>query len=261
MIHIGIVIDMEKRELIESGLLEAYVLGLSSDEEAELVQKMAREHPDVAGLIKEMKAGMLHYCHGAHKSSKAVGRSPLEGGSLQVHTKSIWRIIGPFATVVAILSIAVLINQSTQFYGLEHDLAMALDEKRDIKERLNSLQEEREQTHAQINFLQDLHTHHILLSDAKHSGHARAIAYWNTQHQRAFLHVLDLAEPPQNMTYRLWAEVNGGMRDMGMLPDHRGQWISLPFMQKAERIHLTMEPNGQFETSAVDKVVAVGIVQ
>jgi len=260
MIHIGIVIDMEKRELIESGLLEAYVLGLCSDEEAEVVEKMAHEHPDLGGLIKEMKSGMLDYCHGAQKSNSAVGRSPLEEGGM-AHKKSIWRIIGPAATVVAILAIVALINQSSQFYGLEHDLAMALDEKHDIKERLNSLLQEQDQTHAQINFLQDLHTHHILLSDAKRSSHARAIAYWNTHDQRAFLHVLDLPAPPQDMTYRLWAEVNGGMMDMGMLHDHRGQWISLPFMHKAERIHLTMEPNGQMDASTVDKVVAVGIVQ
>ena len=252
---------MEKRELIESGMLEAYVLGLSSDEEAELVEQMAREHVDIAKLITEMKSGMLNYCQGARKSPRKVDHILPFGGSQKTSGQSIWTFIGPAAAVIAILAIAALVNQSSQFYGLEHDLELAMREKQEIKQRLTAMMAEQQHADAQIDFLRDMHTHHILLSDTKQSGHARAIAYWNAQHQRAFLNVLDLPKPPPNMKYRLWAEVHGRMKDMGILHDHRGQWISLPFMHKAESIHLTMEPSTHLRSEGPEEVVAVGIVQ
>ncbi|NND06463.1 MAG: anti-sigma factor [Saprospiraceae bacterium] len=256
-----IVIDMGKRELIESGLLEAYVLGLSNEEETELVEQMSQEHPDIAKLIREMKSGMLNYCQGARKSAGKVRRIVAHRGFKKTSGQSIWTFLGPAATVLAILAIAALVNQSSQFYGLEHDLELAMHEKQEIKQRLIAMLEEQQHTDAQIDFLRDMHTHHILLSDTKQVGHARAIAYWNAQHQRAFLNVLDLPKPPGDMKYRLWAEVHGRMRDMGILHDHRGQWISLPFMHKAESIHLTMEPSTHLDTKGPDEVVAVGIVQ
>ena len=53
--------DMDKEMLLTSGLLQLYVLGLTSPEESRKVEEHARAFPEIQELIQTLQSGIYQY--------------------------------------------------------------------------------------------------------------------------------------------------------------------------------------------------------
>ncbi len=259
---------MKKHELIESGLLEAYVLGLSSEDEKRLVEDMAAQHGDVAKMIEDMKSGMLDYCQCARKPFSTI-QQRLSANPDHLLTKSptghrsrlILSTLGSVALLTSIFLALIVVNQKNRLHGLERDLALAAQEKHQLKERIAKLFVQNDEAKSKITFQEDLHTHPVVLCDAKKASHTRAIVFWDHEHKKACLHAVQLQRPPAGMTYRLWADVGGRMENIGRIVDCDASCMSLPYVPKADNLFMSVQHRDVIDRPRSDQVLALGQIQ
>ena len=105
---------MDKHEIIQSGLLEEYVLGIISPRERDMVEALIEQDQEVAAMVEEMKGAMRHYCKSIVKTPPLDAKSKMinrinklaESQVKQINSGqhvSIWRRLGPWSAAASIL--------------------------------------------------------------------------------------------------------------------------------------------------------------
>ncbi len=246
---------MDKKELIKSGLIEEYVLGLSSAEEKELIEDLASRDEEVAKLIHDMQKAMDSFCvkrRSGNDSKKAiltsmVKRSVEERPSARLKSlpglkRSVrWKKIGLAALASAIFCLAVAgtlwwSNKDLrhQLYNLSHDMD-------DRQQEMQRLAAEDRMLKDRMKFLEDDQTIPIRLTGTSLLPHACATIYWNPQYQESYLKISHLPAPPEGTTYQLWANTGESITNLGSLSPSDTTWKKLPFMSLVKRVHVTRE--------------------
>ena len=257
--------------MIQSGLIEEYVLGLCGDDERAKVEAIAQKDEEIAKLIRELQNAMEDYCQSMHRpipsrqqgnvgagSMKSGKRQPIGGSAVSAGRRSRWSWGGPVAAGLAAMLFVATVYLFNENHNLEKELMQLTIDKRDLAHQVSALEHEAHVTQKKVNFLQDLQTAHVHLLGTGMAPEALAVVYWNEDRQEAVLKVVALPEPPQDMTYQLWADVDGVMKDMGVLTQPRGSWIVVPFMHHAASLNVTLEEAGGSVHPTVERLVVSG---
>ena len=255
---------------MKSGLIEEYVLGLSNARDKAQVEMMAENDKEIAQLISDTKNAMESYCRSMRKktlptvtarilqrfSSEISGKGKVKKMHPRSKRRVVWDWAGPLAATIAFLAligVGYLINQNR---NLETALAESKSAGDDMMNKMNGLMTNHKKMQSQFAFLQDLNTTHVTLSDINKGTNSMAVIYWNEIRKEAAMRVVNLPEPPRGMTYQLWADVKGEMKDMGIISNNHTSWISLPFIQYAESLNITLEKEGGSSKPTVEKLVS-----
>jgi anti-sigma-K factor RskA len=241
---------MDKEQLLESGLLEQYVLGLTTEEESQVVEELAAQHEEVRVELSLLRQAMDRYAtqHGIPDIP------PPPSARAASVTKRSFAAFWPIAAVFA-LSWGVYGALQTD---IMHQRALDWEEKHTILlENCDKQQQTQQALADQSDFLLHRHTQKVRLQGVAHSHDACAFAYWNPTAQKVYLDLGSLPCPPKGKTYQVWADVEGHMVNAGViafLPN--GQLQEVRFIEKAESLNITLEPEGGSEAPTVSLLQA-----
>ncbi len=262
---------MDSKKILQSGILEQYVLGLVSEEESAKVEEYMIAYPEVHEKVQRLRSCMEHYT-GLHdisspkdpcKEFSLPNCEELSGKArercLSVETKfgkpqqkrqlaemhSHTRLL----TALASISILFFAGLSIHFYQKQVDGACALAK---IKEQLCELKDRHTVVVSQM---QTTTTDNALLKDAvtqkmnmKGVGvmpEAEVIVYYNPIQKRTILDPVSLPKAPKDHYYQLWAEVDDRVVDMGTI-DQRikaSGLISVDYVANANNFTITLKSN------------------
>ena len=266
---------MNKNELIKSGLLEEYVLGLTSPQESEIVESLMKKDIEIARMVEEMKGAMENYCksiikpapeHVKNKVLRNIGVEDKDAKVLKVpesarNHRSIWKRIGPFAAAAAMALLIISLTLFGKNQKLQNELITYQERVERMKNESKTKLAEMTLFKEQATFLMDIRTAHIHLNGTEKAPQATAVAYWNPLNKKAYLNIIDLPSPPNDMTYQLWADVEGEMVNMGLLENIPHSWLELPFIPHAESLNVTLEKEGGSPSPNTDQIFIRGTVQ
>ncbi len=249
---------MDKEKFLASGLIEQYVLGLTSREESLEVERYADAFPEIQAEIDALRNAIEQYA--AQYSTPPPDRlkqrvmqqieiqQPVVASSrFSWQLFSLWVFIALGATTLIIN----LLKVKNAYRELQKDF-IAFQE--DCK------QWERKQAQADrvIAFLKDAKTTAIHLYGTSILPNAHVVAYRNEALKEVHLNLVHLPPPPDGKQYQVWADVAGEMINMGLLHHAPEQLHSLQFISDAESINITIEPIGGSEHPTVALLVANG---
>ncbi len=89
---------------------------------------------------------------------------------------------------------------------------------------------------------------------------AEAVAYLNGLEKVAYINAGLLPELPTGKTYQLWADVEGEMINMGVLQQQNKGLQAVSYIDHAESLNITIEPEGGSAKPTVEQLVANGEV-
>lgn len=243
---------MTKNELLNSGLLEEYVLGLCPEEIAVEIDQLAEADPEVRQIISRLKSGVQDYCKETRKVASQKKRSR-SNGKATVFSKTILGMTGVVALGLAMLTI--------HFYSKTQELRSQNDR------LLAAIDNERESWEARVNEsiqMQSLHhllthrnTKQIQLASVDNKKTADCLIYWNDRERNAMMHILELPPPPNGWCYKVWADSAGKMVDMGMIHLSR-RWHELPYLPNISAINISMEPQASHLTPSAEHLFCKG---
>lgn len=251
---------MDKATFLKSGLLEQYVLGLTTQEEARMVEQFVARHPDIRQELETLQEAMEAY------ASQYVASPPPElrdqvidlaratpsanGGGLRRWLAPAFALLFGIAALLLFIDRQNLLNSHREL----HELHLAMEQ--DCLEKRKQCNE----TEAYQAFLQHTHTHAVPLRGTAIAPESMVMVFWNPLQKKAVLLVDQLPDAPQGHTYQLWADVEGEMINAGVFDCGTKSMQTVMYIDRAESLNVTLEPLGGSDHPNVELLTANGPV-
>jgi anti-sigma-K factor RskA len=258
---------MDRKTILEQGLLLAYLLDELDDIQREQVEhamakdqvlreEFARMEADFekmsmenaieppASVRKALETSLGPSKHKAHD-----GVRTLKGTKTYDRTRLL--VAASMAALFALSSFWMY----NRWQESEENIRLAREEQQQLKETLEILSGEMQEVQQQNAMLNDRDMIPVLLKGNRLSPEARAVAYVN--HKTRSVMVNPKALPPlaENETYQMWADVDGEMISMGLVPTDQ-DLVALTYIDRAESLNITIEPKGGSDHPTVERLIS-----
>lgn len=263
---------MNIKAYIESGLLEQYVLRMTSVIEDQEVERYAKQYPAVKKEIGNIEAALFKYA-GAFAITPPLGLkerilnnlddAPIASGAdnrPKPNAKSSnWEILALIATVLLSLLTYNYYSKSNTLKQENQELDSKYQELKRECERKTELQNNKNK---QIAMLRDANSKPIRMKGTPLSPNSEAVVYWNAESKSAFLDIASLPAPTADKQYQLWAIVDGAPVDMGVfdLPTEADTFLEVQFIEKPQAFAVTLEPRGGVVSPTMEQMYVIGNV-
>jgi anti-sigma-K factor RskA len=264
---------MDKEKFLNSGLIEQYVLGIATDEEIQLVEDFAQEHPDIQKEIDSLRSGLEDYARQyaidpptelkgrIMDEIDSLGKSQIPVSTIANDTarsrRNLWAII---TSTAALIFLALAFSFYQKSNALEDQLNTAQAELAMFQEKCNKERATYAQTEQTLAFLNNKATVPVNLKGSKILPEAQAVVYWNPAEKKALFNGLNLPAPDKGKTYQIWADVEGEMINMGVLDANNPNLQAVAFIENAESLNITIEPEGGSDHPTVELLVLNGLI-
>lgn len=266
---------MTARELIDSGLLEAYVIGQTDAQDTALVERMRASDAAVREELERIEAGLELF---AKKSAVApppaarakvmerIGAPRAEHAPIVRELPAARAASGSWRWLAAASVVALLLSATGNFMLLRElrhtrtELARLETEHEVLAQDLQVQRASYQHSQDQLAVVMDPRTDLVALSGTANATGAKARVYWDHNANRVFMDVLNLPEPPQGKQYQLWALVDGNPVDAGvfdMSADAHGLQ-RMKDISRAQAFAVTLEKAGGSPTPDLQALVLMG---
>jgi anti-sigma-K factor RskA len=264
---------LNKNDIISSGLLEIYALGLTSPEETLQVEEWVIQYPDIKEEIEAVEMSLESYAQ-AH----AIDPSPLvktkilaqisEDEQKNVYDLSsdnngkapltIYRVPSFFKLAVAAIfilligSIILTYSYYNKYQSASRDLQLA-QQKIDQQNQANLAM------NTDINVMTDKNSLPVVLKGTPHAPDALAKIYWMKTTGDVYVDPSNLPAVPSGKQYQLWAIVDGKPVDAGMISTQKGIYHiqKMKSFGRAEAFAITLEKAGGSPTPSMDQMFVI----
>lgn len=266
---------MNTQDIISSGIIESYVLGTASPEEAAMLDCMQKSFPEIKAAVLEAQqsveqlAAHLAVTPSAGLKEKIWSRLEAETMAEQApvapapamkaeapvkSSKSIaWKGWAMAASVLLVLSIAGNIYYNQDNAHKERELAAITAQQKEQGLKMAAAE-------SRIAMLAQPDMKMIRLKGADQHAAAHAMVFWDEKSKQVYLDAAALPEAPAGKQYQLWAMVDGKPVDAGLYT--AGQDINkvLSTIPKAEAFAITLENAGGSPVPTLSQLFVIGTV-
>lgn len=279
---------MNKEELIQSGLLELYVLGQCTKSEEAIVDSFLAD-TDVRKELQEIEAAILPLAQQRLVQPRAEVKSKLMMSILNANTtvedvvadneritstkaddakivtlnkKSFaWRIAAGFMLLVSVGLFTIYNGKMNQ---LDEKLTALTQEKESIRENYTQVK----QVSDELSAVEDFFSEKLIKSyELKHPSNPNEIfgvLYWCPSTGEIMLNGMDMPKLSEEEQYQLWALVDGKPLDLGVIPkDWDGETNKLAHLKGLKELSayaITIEPLGGKPTPTLEKLTALATI-
>lgn len=188
---------MTKKELIEKGYIDQYVLGLTTDEESFEVERMANLYPEIQQQINAAR----------HKICSSFNRN-LTQPALRASMLTKRKILLWSALVVSFFSIGFCLLCS-EHLSLQEDYTQQCEELAREQQKVIQLASLSQQVTEVSDFLHAPETKRIRLKGDDPFPEAEAMIFRSVRTGKMMMRVIDLPPIPQGHYYEIWARYDG----------------------------------------------------
>lgn len=262
---------MDKKQYIESGILELYVYGLLSETENLEVSQMAKEHKDIEDEIISIEKAIVNLSTSFSpflsadnfekikaeldfKYSKVIALNPINTWS---------KYVGWAAAVLLLVGIGY---QYTQLSENQNQIASIEKEKMSLQDTLVNLKGKNKQTLTALTVIRDTKNTVINLSGQAVSPKSNAKIYWNKETEVVYVDAAGLPEPPKGMVYQIWSlklQPQLTPTSIGLLSEfsaNTGKIFAVEKTGDAEAFGITLEPAGGSKSPTMEQLYTLGKV-
>ena len=242
---------MNPKEYIESGILEAYVLGALQSEEQREVEMQLDLYPELRSEVAGIEKAIVSYCQlyavtppaGVEQriAQSLPGMRANAGNGVTETNRSIpfqpehrkptiaWRN----AAAVAVLICSLAVNY---YFWKQGDTERKIAS--ELTQQMGRLQADQKLLADQLNdyksstaMMADTAIQTIVMHTVKPGHPMAATLYWSKSNGEAYVAMDALPKPPEGMQYQLWVIQNGKPVSMGVLPNNMA---NTPVMEKVQ---------------------------
>lgn len=258
---------MDRQKILDDGLLTSYLLGTLSDEQHNEVSRILEEDSELQEQFQLLEADFERL---AMENAIAPPAAALSGLKKQMEAETERPVI-PLSPpnknftelrsrLMVAASLAALFALGTfLFYSRWQDSLGELEELQiqtaDLQKQINSLEGNLASTSQQVQRLTDPNVMPMVLVGNELSPESRAVAYLNPVSKEVVVNPNGLPKLGPDQTYQMWADVEGVMINMGLVPTDQ-EWVELAYIDNAESLNITIEPAGGNDHPTVENLIS-----
>lgn len=270
---------MNKKEVIESGILESYVLGTASAKEISLVQELCRKHPELLKEIDAIEQSLMDL---------AAERAPEFSAGLKDKIASQLKFnpeaSAPEAKVIPIGAVSnklnlyrfgmaaslllfvtslvynVLLNQKLS--EVNGELAQLNASRSIMAQEMEVQQVSLQKMNNEIQVIAHPMVKTVALKGMNSMDKQSAMVHWNTETEEVYFNASVLPQSPENKQYQLWAIVNGKPVDIGMIDSNSvaNVFQRMKSVKGAQAFAVTVEKMGGSPVPTMETMCLLGNV-
>lgn len=275
----------EIKAYIESGILELYILGDLSDQEAREVEAMAAAYPEIKQELESIELAMEQYAMehavipGDNIEKKIL--SSLQPQVTDVNPSVNHERVVPLHPPVSdsrlrtlrfalaaclgllVVSVVALYSAHDRLSNAKEQIAELSLQNQKFAARVNYMKESNEELKFIAAMVDDPNWQVVKLSGTPAAPDAKMMVYWNKKNRDVMVDnsKISLPEHDESHQYQLWAMVAGKPVDLGVFdltPDSVQLLQKMKEISSAQAFAVTLEKRGGSPTPTMEKMVVLG---
>ncbi|MEM7381884.1 MAG: anti-sigma factor [Bacteroidota bacterium] len=259
---------MDKKKIIDEGLLELYLLGELGDKEAALVERSLKEDEELQEQYRQLEEDFERMAFEnavdppaevKQSLKQALGSEKEEVGVRKLNTTSESSTFQRSRLLVAASLAALFALGSFWLYlrwqTAEDNLQLLQQQTAELQSRINNLEQSYQQTNTRYQQINNPNVVPLVLVGNQLLPESKVIAYLNHATKEVVVNSQGLPSLDAEKVYQMWADVEGEMIDMGLVPTNQ-QWITLKYIDHAESLNITIEPAGGNDHPTVENLIS-----
>lgn len=273
---------MNVQDYISSGILESYVLGFCSQEEAGEVENLMAEHVSIREEIRiiqetlELVAAKSAVTPPSHlktqiwnaiqdetvpvismHTSEALTNNHIARENAKTRENNWLRYAAVFAVIFSVSSLAVFFYAQNR--KMKQQLATVEKTNTTLKDQMAVSSASLSELNEKMKVLADMGTKKVNLAGMPATKDAKAIVYWNADRKKVILTGLSLPDAPSDKQYQLWALVDGVPVDAGVFDlTAENSMVEMKAIEKSQAFAITLEPKGGSPTPHLETLCVMG---
>ncbi|MGB5420126.1 anti-sigma factor domain-containing protein [Algibacter sp.] len=249
---------------LNSGLLDKYLLGETTSAEAEMVESFIIRYPEIENTYNMMQHNLEVVAKvNAVEAPKNILNNILdeldETPVIKLNkTKSRkkWYAFSVAASIAAL----IFAGSSTYYYNqnqkLKSDTVVVDAEIDDLRNDIAQNNAMLDKVMRQLLKLNNPETEKYIIKGNERAKDLKTVAYINPKEKTSMIDIVSLPELPDEQCYQIWAELQGKMVNLGILDKADRQLRSIPYMEDALALSITIETKGANAIASTNKAVA-----
>jgi len=254
---------MDKKTIIESGMLERYLLGELSVSENQQLEAMLQKDAELRSLFQEMeldfeKMALENAITPPTEIKKQlmseIARDTAPVISLDERNRSTKQYLAIAATFALLFGVTTiwLYNQMNK---MQDSIEVVEAQNSELKDELELVLENYDEVVIWYETINDPDAIQLILNGNDRSPNAKAISYVNHTNKTVVLNAKELPPLDADHDYQLWADVAGEMIDMGVIPKG-AEMAAMQYIDNAESFNITIEPAGGNDHPTVEQLIS-----
>ncbi len=242
------------KQILESGLLESYLMGDCTEEQSLQMEKYIDAYPQVKKAYEDYQIAIENMAdENAIEVPHAI-KSQLMDRISQENPNPSTSSINTSGLLSGILALALLTaaffwwNAKQELSRLQEDYAL-LKDKCEEKNQMFAVKA------GQLKFIKDASTKTFVLTGESFGNNSEAVVFWNRNYNEALLQIRNLPALEKNQCYQIWADKNHKMISRGTFQSTQ-EFVEIDYLDNAESLNITIEPLGCSEEPTIERLVA-----
>ncbi|WP_144282520.1 anti-sigma factor [Chryseobacterium echinoideorum] len=274
---------MDIKEYISSGILESYILGLASPEEASILECVMKNNAEVKAAFEEaqltfemlatsqavapphdLKAKIWdkiqHESVDVKEENNVSEQKDKDESKVLNHSLQIERFDQPrsnFKNFAIAASVLFLISVGINLFWLnsQTETKREIADLKSADQSKNLAMKDMEQ---KLNIISNPDMLKIALAGVDKHPDSKAVVFWDKNTKDVYLSANTLPKVPQGMQYQLWAISNGKPVSAGMYSEDKDSRISLANIPDAQAFAITLEKEGGSDVPTMENMFVMG---
>jgi anti-sigma-K factor RskA len=262
--------DDKIKHIIDSGLLEAYFLGLTDDNQSKEIAMLLESSPelrqrqealdnllfDMTGAMKvKPPINLRSKIKQAIKDNGAVDKPRAQMQVVKEKPIAFPRWLMAAASILLLAFAWVAYSNFNTAKDISEDLAEVRKELKIQKIQNLEMSGQLSRLADEFAFVNNITTKKFLLNGNTKASEFQMIAYWNDTEKKSMVAMSSFPDLPVGKCLQMWADVNGEMINVGIL-DANQTYTSIKFLDNATSLNVTIEPEGGSDHPTVSDLVA-----
>lgn len=267
---------MNTKEYISSGIIESYILGFASPEEAGILECVMKNNAEVKAAYEEaqktledlataqaitppdaLKSKIWNKIQQEQNVETNLSGIPTDinevrnGPDRKIRKINSWKIITVAASLLLLFSLAANVFWMNIQSKNEKQIAELQKEKESQTLAVKDL-EQKLDVSSNPNMLK------IVLAGVEKHPESKAIVYWDKTSKNVYLSANQLPKVQDGMQYQLWAIVDGKPVSAGMYSEDRDSKTVLSNIPNAQAFAITLEKEGGSAVPTMENMFVIG---
>lgn len=272
---------MNTKEYISSGIIESYILGFASPEEAGILECVMKNNAEVKAAFEEAQKTLEDLATAqsvtppndlkskiwnkiqqeqiVEEAKPVISESKpdlkVQGEIKEIKTQknNNWKNYAVAASVLFLVSVAGnLFWMNTQSKNTEA-IAKLETEKQSKDLALQKMQQKWQ-------MLSGPDMQMVVLKGVEKHADSKAMVFWDKKSKEVYLNADSLPKAPEGMQYQLWAIADGKPVSAGMYTEEKDSKIALSNIQNAQAFAITLEKKGGSATPTMENMYVMGAI-
>jgi anti-sigma-K factor RskA len=264
---------LNAQEIISSGILELYCMGLTSAAETAEVAAWAKQYPEIAAEIEAIQSGLESYAQthavepapsvkeklflaiNTNTTAPVVDIKAGENTTAKVYSiSSVWKYAAAASIILLVGSLILNYTFYSRYQSANTDLATTKTALEQQRELAKNMEDER-------SVIGNKYAQPVNLPGMPDVPDAEARIYWMQNTKEVYIDPSNLPQAPEGKQYQFWAIVDGKPVNGGIIiTEINGKKVHVQKMKsfgKAQAFAVSLEDVGP-EKPAPTKVMAMG---